>query len=135
MTEQHIKMKIGIDGKVYTLDTRQRESLTQIPWKSRKKVIAVLEAMKQAEHIEPAKTSVNPQSRPTQSVNQQTAAAQPKTDSVTDNSTDEVYSKDPDAIMKQLIMQQPSHNIPDKITVIKWIAIIFFIIIALSFIF
>lgn len=136
MTEQHTKMKIGIDGKVYTLDTRLRESLTQIPWESRKKVITVLEALKQAEHIEPVKPSVNQESSLTEPVKPQTAVAKTAVDSVSDKvKVAEVNSKDPDAIMQQLIMQQPSHNIPDKMTVIKWMLIVFCIIVILSFIF
>ncbi|MCB1582771.1 MAG: hypothetical protein R3E90_04480 [Marinicella sp.] len=142
MTEQRTRMKIGIDGKVYTLDTSIQKSLTQIPWESRKKVIAVLEAIKQAEHVEKpqVKESVNqlknlvkPQAQtlPTQAVAPESGTTR---SSHANKPPLDTNSQDPDAIMQQLIMQQPSHNIPDKMTAIKWIAVFFAVIIALALI-
>ncbi len=141
MTEQRTRMKIGIDGKVYTLDTSIQKSLTQIPWESRKKVIAVLEAMKQAEHVEKprmenapieqsnvakpmVKTAVKPAVKP---------AVRPVVQSPPVKSKPtEINETDPDLIMQQFIMQQPSHNIPDRMTAIKWIAIFFAVVISLA---
>lgn len=133
MTEQRTRMKIAIDGKVYTLDTGIRKSLTQIPWESRKKVIAVLEAVKQAEHVETSTPQATDQPikkpvQPTALVNS-TIKPQP----MSEDGSSEYNSKDPDAIMQQLIMQQPkSHNIPDKGTAIKWLALFFAVVISLA---
>ena len=144
MTEERTRMKIGIDGKVYTLDTAIQKSLTQIPWKSRKKVIAVLEAMKQAEHVEKPQATeavklpqqpINPQK---QASPNQVMATQSKADysAPVNNVPPDVNPKDPDAIMQQLLMQQPKvQAVPDKSTAIKWIAVFFAVVISLVLLF
>lgn len=137
MTEQRIKIKIGIDGKVYSLDTSNRESLIQIPWESRKKIIEVLESVKQAEHVETAKAKETFELQ-NKTVNQRSKLAGQDINlpAEKDSRVPELDSKDPDTIMQQLIIQQQNqHHIPDKGTVVKWMLVVFIVFILIMMVF
>ena len=123
---------IGIDGRFSVIptvfiDINDPESIKRIPWDERKQLIAVLDAVKQAEHVsKPKIRAVTPiQPKTTQSTEQPARPAA------------KASAQDIDALMSQLIIEDRKNqpHIPDRSVVIKWMLLIIVVIVVLSFLF
>lgn len=149
----------SINDVTHRFNLRDKASIRKIPWQDRKRIIKVIEHIKQAEHVtkkssEPLTTPTNlpqtnrvqlPQNATSVSVNE---AASKLTIKSTDEPPAALFKHgmepkpeqekdDIDVLMQQLLMQQPpgSNGIPDKKSVYKWFLIVIAVIFFLALIF
>lgn len=125
---------IRIGGKTYRLRD-DVVSLRKIPWTQRKRLIEILETMKQAEYV-PAKDQQPPQSN---EISTMPAVAKLKTKQAKPEkpATQQQPPQDAEAMMQRFLAEQHGHrsSIPSKTSVYKWFLIIFSVILLLVLIF
>lgn len=117
---------IRIGGKTYRLRD-EAESLRKIPWSQRKRLIEILEAMKQAEYVV-VKDQPPPEARTTTAI-KPVATLKPKP-TRPPRPTEQQPPQDTDAMMQRFLAEQKNYksSIPTKASVYKWFLIIFAVI-------
>ncbi|WP_223787972.1 hypothetical protein [Marinicella meishanensis] len=147
MTEDDIT--ITINGETHRFKSGDAEAMQNMPWPQRKKLIDLLESIRQAEFVAAAQSqaaaepvSPQPSQQPvvskTAPKQRQPAATQlkPTPTKPSDLGVD-ASRQSPEDLMQQLIMQekQHSHSIPDRLTVVKYMLAVIVLIILLSMLF
>ena len=140
MSESNINITIA--GKSYQINPQDKASIAQIPWQERKKLIELIEVIKQAEHvntksvdsIEEVKSAATVLPKPQRLVVPQKGAS--PIEKILGDGSRAPAKDDADLIMQQLIMEQKGGSkIPEKKEVYKWMVGIFAVIILLMLIF
>jgi hypothetical protein len=132
MTMDQTDISISINGKTHRIDIKDPEGIRQIPWEDRKHMIAVLDAIRQAEHVkQPSQPDIRAVA-PIKTANQTTGQTTRKPEAAAHNKPEDI-----DVLMSQLIIEDRKNQtqIPDRVVVIKWMLLIFAVIVLLSLLF
>ena len=125
-------ISISINGKTHRINIDDPAAISRIPWEDRKQLIQVLEAIRQAEHVRPTpdKSVKTVQSTQVPALKSVSKPAKP-------GKVPQAHAEDIDVIMSQLIIEERKNRtqIPDRGVVIKWMLIIFAVIVLLSLLF
>ena len=125
---------VRIDGQTHRLRPDNPESMRQIPWTQRKRLMDVLEVLKKAEYVDlettssennPAVKTPGHQMSTPKAVNAQSSSRHTQQPPEHNHS-----SQDSDAMMQRFLAEQKSHksSIPTKAGIYKWFLIIFAVI-------
>lgn len=144
MTKNQIT--ITINDKTHRFNVDDVEAIRALPWSERKQLIDLLENIKQAEYVKTDKTTVPthaagfdseqkvvPQSLSQSTTNNNPASAQ-RTASHELDPEIKASDKDVDDLMTRLILEQKSSHrpVPEKAAVVKWMLLVFAVIIGLA---
>ena len=135
MSQQTIK--ITIDGKTHEFMSGDHQAMKNMAWQDRKKLIDLLETIKQAEYVKEAKS---PEIETEKLTSTPTIDPEFKTNKNNSDQPDHTVKPgqgDVDALMNRLILEDKKHqsNIPDKSVVIKWMLIILAVVLLIAVIF
>ena len=141
MNEQTPKITIIIGDNTHQINPNDQASILNIPWQERKKIIDIIELIKQSEHVkkpatDPVAKDVSP-ARENQTIATQLKVPSIKTTDVDFNPSKKSLSDtEVDQIMQQIIMtQKTTTKIPEKKDVYKWLLIVLAVIVGLALIF
>ncbi len=156
MNTESNDITIKINGQTHQFNTDDTEVIRKLPWQERKQLIELLEKIKQAEYIKPAKNDGVEQGVKNATHNSlnkapvdSSALKVNKTHQLETNlrAVDVTSEKkldpaikpseaDVDGIMKRLILEQKKQHptVPDKSIVVKWLLIIAVVITVLAWI-
>ena len=132
------KITITINDKTHHFDANDKAAMAQMDWQDRKQLIALLENIRQAEHITPTESEQTPA---TKQIKTPQPDIQPSRHQVQDASHQTIREGrqgegDVDALMSRLIMQEQQNrtSIPDRGTVLKWMLVFFAVVVLLMLI-
>jgi len=125
-------ISISINGKTHRFNLNDPEGIRQIPWEDRKQLIGVLDAIRQAEHVKQPKQPNIRAVAPIKPADKTTGQAARQTQTAAQNKPEDI-----DVLMSQLIIEDRKNQtpIPDRGVVIKWMLVIFAIIVIISLLF
>lgn len=148
MTKNQIT--ITINDKTHRFNVDDVEAIRALPWSERKQLIDLLENIKQAEYVKSADTNFSATASPV-SKNQPNGTDQPiistnkqqvikpskpasQTNAAKLDPEIKASEKDVDDLMTRLILEQKSSHrpVPEKAAVIKWVLLVFAVIIGLA---
>jgi len=132
------KITITINDKTHHFDADDKAAMAKMEWQDRKQLIALLENIRQAEHItanaaeqKSAPKNISPTQSNTQNREHSDQDASHQT--IREGRQGE---GDVDALMNRLIMQEQQNrtSIPDRGTVLKWMLVFFAVVVLLMLI-
>ncbi len=151
------EIKITISGVTHTFNSDAENSIKEMPWDDRKKLIALLESIQQAEYIKPVKSNIraaltkphkrdekNEQTQQAKLIRERLKKTKPSAtvdQSKASHTQLDLHVKasknDVSDLMNRLILEEKQHHkpIPEKAAVIKILLVIFVVIILLAMLF
>ncbi len=128
-------IEITINGKTHTFEEGDVSSIKSMSWNDRKKLIKVLEQVKQVEYIDKESPTKKVPVMAQKTINSVETDSKPNLLNELDGAV-KPGKGDVDSIMSRLILEQQSSQtpIPDKGVVIKWMLVIIGVILLIAFI-